>query len=306
MRITSAGSGRWQIRSGFDGVTFLEGNALSRILESLVPLLDGTHTVAEMAVVLGKGVTAAELKDVLDCLFGEGVLIEGTAAEADLPWLRTAIEANGADPSSMIEKVGAIPLVVCARSYIGDALAASLRRQGFQQTFELGDRLGSGQGIPALEAHPNGLAVIVETDWRPDDIIAFNAWTMTHQRRWVLVGAWNSRVMIGPLFIPHQTPCYECYRKRLDSHRHHLNAFRIFDAARSARTAMWKPEPLLPGIADLAAGVLSQQLFALFTGMQQECLTGSVLIFHPKDWSVCRETILRIPWCPACGVRTDP
>jgi ribosomal protein S12 methylthiotransferase accessory factor len=143
--------------------------------------------------------------------------------------------------------------------------------------------------------------VAVETDCTPATLERINSWALAGRRPWMLVGAWNRRLLVGPIFVPGETACYECYRKRLASHRAHLEAYQALEACRLTHSPAVPREPVLPALCDIAAAHAALELFHFATRLSPARTVGRVLVYDPVESETTVESILRIPWCPLCA-----
>jgi ribosomal protein S12 methylthiotransferase accessory factor len=109
------------------------------------------------------------------------------------------------------------------------------------------------------------------------------------------------RVLVGPIFVPGETACYDCYRKRLDSHRRHLAAFQALERWQRDRNERPEPSPVLPAVARLAAAWTALEVFHYVTRVASPRTLGRVLVYDPAEARLGIETVLKIPWCPTCG-----
>jgi ribosomal protein S12 methylthiotransferase accessory factor len=310
--LAPADAGRWQARWDFDEITFLEGDACRSVLPWLAVVLDG-RSIAELEAIARERSSLDALHEVLDCLDQLCFLTVGDGPHhAASGGLEAAIEAMAADPAETIRRARAVRVVVAGRSPVADSIVRSLAAMEFQPI----DRTHSVEALNAATEDPLGRSValrthvgdgpavfpiVVEPDWSPDELDAINK--VMHDRRvpWMLVGAWNRRVLVGPIFVPGETACYACYRRRLASHRRHLEAFEKWDRWQRSQTDPAPAAPVLPAIADLAAAWTAAEVFHHVTGARDPRTLGRVLVYYPDDARLSVEGVLRVPWCPVCG-----
>jgi bacteriocin biosynthesis cyclodehydratase domain-containing protein len=126
---------------------------------------------------------------------------------------------------------------------------------------------------------------------------------------WLPATAGINHGTIGPLVIPHQTACYECFRLRLISNRSFLN-----DALGSpvsvdstggefATEVVAAPAFFLSLIGQIAAA----EVIRFLTGMARPTTAGAFLSLSPFDAGITRHEVLKLPRCPVCGpVRFRP
>ena len=291
--IAPADAGRWQARWDFDEITFLDGEACGRVLPWLVPALDGSHTIAELEQAANGRATIVELHEVLACLDEQSFLIggDGDPAGTNRSELASAIETLSVEPPRVLAKLEEVRVIVFGRSPVAECTARSLAAQGFSQT----------SLVSSEDSLMPAFSVVIEADWPSHVLDAINRRALETRQPWMLVGAWNRRLLVGPILVPGETACYECYRRRLDSHRRHLAAYRKLDEWRGSQCEPADPEPVLPAIAELAAAWVSLELFNHISGVSPARTLGRVLVYYPAEGRFGIENVLRIPWCPVCS-----
>lgn len=298
VQIAPAGDGRWQVRWDFDEVLFLSGESCDAVLPWLIPRLDGQSTFASLEQLAAERHAESAFREILDCLNDRRLLeiVDDPQEDSERTELTAAIDALGGNSSQLVPALAATNVAVIGSSPLASRVSASLRAQGFGRVI----LIGSGSPLPE-----EAFVVAVETDLTPGQLEAINAWALSGRHPWMLVAAWNRRVLVGPIFLPGQTACYACYRKRLASHRAHLEAHRALDEWRLTQPTPAQPEPLLPAIAELAAAHAALELFPFVTAVRPARTVGRVLILHPADAELTTEPVLRIPWCEACASVPD-
>ncbi len=304
LRIAPADQGRWQVRWDFDEVAFLTGESCARVLSWLAPELDGRRTVAELQERAIRSGQQEDLLAVLECLNEEGFICDADIDGCTGTELASALELLQGETTSALELLKQIHVVVCGRSPLAERVAESARAEGMCHTDVVSDQKSIAdmisRGSDAINVLPV-LPVVIEPDWPPDVLDSVNDRALAANMPWMLLGAWNRRVLVGPLFVPPHTACYECYCRRLDSHRAHLAAYQEFQRWRRSQTNLPAPEPVLPAIAELAAAWAALELFAHVSGARPSRIAGRVLVYYPTESQISFETVLRIPWCPRCS-----
>jgi bacteriocin biosynthesis cyclodehydratase domain-containing protein len=300
--LAPADAGRWQARWDFDEVTFLEGEACQRVLPWLASELNGLRSVRQLESLAAQRGAVEQLKDVLVCLKEQGLLTLETAASGrseEDPALREAVEALACgEAGEILGRCRAARVVVCGRSTLANEVWRAIQNQGFTAS-SLIDPISPNDSLP-----PAGevcLPVIVESDWDQAVLESINRSSLAARRPWMIVGAWSRRVLVGPIFVPGETACYDCYRKRLDSHRRHLAAFQALERWQRDRNERPEPSPVLPAVARLAAAWTALEVFHYVTRVASPRTLGRVLVYDPAEARLGIETVLKIPWCPTCG-----
>lgn len=298
--IAPISAGRWQARWDFDEVTFLSGSMCDVVLPWLPPLLDGSRTVAELQAASAERCQPTDLSHVLDCLDQQGLLQADDISPTGFAHACEALSSRGQSSTAMLSQTH---VAICGRSMLANRIVRAVSDHGMSAI--ACDLQAASGGFPPFGSETSHtIPVIVETDWRPDELDQFNEFAVAQRRPWMLVGAWPRRVLVGPLFHPGETGCYACYRQRLASHREYLEAYEALDRWQRTRAEPPDPQPLLPAIADLAAAWSALELLAHVTGIRPCRIRGRTLVYQLDEARLSLETVLRIPWCSACGTNT--
>jgi bacteriocin biosynthesis cyclodehydratase domain-containing protein len=283
-------SGRWQLRSGFDGLSYLEGTAVDSLLPLLLPALQGSQGIAPVLAQL----SASQKKDANELLvtLDELQLLAKLGGEAS--HLARSMEASAALTENALTRFRDIIPYVIGRGPLADSIENSLVAAGFASSVrsDISDR---SEPFPG-----SGIPIVCITDFAEDQVVRFNASMLHDQQPWMIAGAWNRRLMIGPLMRPGITACFECVTKRFDSNRQHPEAWNEFQRSAESTFCLAPGEPVLPSYLQLAAGLVAAELTAFAMG--EKCnIDGRVLIYYPLEAKTELENVLVLPWCPACS-----
>jgi ribosomal protein S12 methylthiotransferase accessory factor len=118
----------------------------------------------------------------------------------------------------------------------------------------------------------------------------------------VYVEATSNKGWVGPLVLPHRTPCYMCYRMRAiacssDSaaslaHEQYLNQQNL---------PRLHSRAILPSLIPQLAGLLATTVLHIILKFEQPALAGRVLEFDALSMAMTIHTVLRQPSCPDCS-----
>jgi ribosomal protein S12 methylthiotransferase accessory factor len=75
------------------------------------------------------------------------------------------------------------------------------------------------RGLHVRVAERGGLGVVLTDDYLRAGLEAYNREALDSGRPWLLAKPVGCRVWIGPVFVPHQTGCWECLAQRLRRNR---------------------------------------------------------------------------------------
>lgn len=115
----------------------------------------------------------------------------------------------------------------------------------------------------------------------------------------VFVTVDHCRIVIGPVVVPGQSGCFACYHQRRRANAHHPE---VIDACQS--------RPLLAPICNrselawrVATHLAAIRVALVAGGLSHLAPAGELLELDLLTLSVRKGKLLRIPRCPACGVR---
>jgi bacteriocin biosynthesis cyclodehydratase domain-containing protein len=270
-----------------------EGRAATQLLPVLLPLLDGSRSVDEVVEVLGPVVRPA-VEKALGLLADHGLLTEGPVGASDEllhgaaqflaatdPRERSACEVRARLRTAAVAVVGSGPTAaevssLLARSGLGELerrpLAGS--ENGLEQ-FELGVVVPDGEELPRLSAW-NDSALRAAVPWL--QVLPFD----------------GHLAAVGPLYVPGETACYECFLARRASN---VDDGRSFLALQDVAV----PLPVAPCLAQAVAGV-AVTLALRWLVHTDPFLPGTwyALELHPQP-SLDEHVLYRVPRCRACS-----
>ena len=265
------------------GPTLLRG----RLYELIAPLIDGRQSADDIADQLENRLAAAEVYHALGQLEQKGYLAETNGCrthEYDAFWHIQDIEP-GAAARRLAE------MTVEVKSLAGlevNPLVAALR----------------GLEVPVGEG--GRLRVVLTDDYLRAGLEACNREALDSGRPWLLVKPVGCRIWIGPVFVPHQTGCWECLAQRLRRNRE-------AESYLQARTHRVDPFPVpradTPATRALAWNLVATEVVRWVACGGASDLEGKVLTLDVLNWKTQTHALTRRPQCPACGEperRRDP
>jgi bacteriocin biosynthesis cyclodehydratase domain-containing protein len=258
----------------------LEGILFERVL----PQIDGRSSVADIARRLDGEFSSAEVCYALKLLERRGLLAEADGAADPGPddALWSMLGIVGPDP---VRRVGAP--TVSLRS-VGDASVEPLRAA----LAAAGVRDGDG-----------GLTVIVTDDLLCAELAAANRAALAQAAPWLLVRPTGRFVSVGPLFVPGRTGCWECLAVRMRAQR---EPERI-----AGRYVSGDFIPLPRATTDatrrIAIGMAVAKIAEwVARGGALPALEGRIVTFDMLRFETGWHTLVRLPFCAACGAANPP
>jgi bacteriocin biosynthesis cyclodehydratase domain-containing protein len=277
-----------------DRVVVLEGRAVSDgFIARLLPLLDGTRDLDELAVTLNE--ERARVARVIELLDSEDAVTQGPRLALSLPK-----EARAAAYA-----LAALPAVAQSPREISDALAQSrVCFIGSNPTRSIIERhlADAGAEIDQISSLANleelagsDLVVVAANDDEMEFVGEMNAFALEASLTWLPVTPFDGRsIAIGPLMIAEQTCCWECVRLRrvpdIASIQHFLHPKRRVEAL-SCGSAF----------SDLA-GAITSVLALRWLGYRDPQLPGIQMTIEMfPTITIHQDEVFRVPRCEGCS-----
>lgn len=290
----AAGEGRVLLEYGH-AVLALEGGAAERFLPALLPLLDGTRTVAELAASLGEEAAPA-IDNALRLLADRGLLCEGPRLPDGVPppLARTAEQLAaaglaGGSISACAAALRAARVGVAGSGGIATEASRLLLRcgAGRLERLEWEAEPGLLTSLDLALAAPGPAELPVLEAWNRRALAAGTAWLQVLPFDGCLAA-------IGPLYVPGATCCYACFRGRRA--RNAGCEEELWSLAR--RPAAYPASPAL----EAAVAGLAVELTLRWLVDPGSVAPGVLHALERGDWlRLTAHTVYRAPRCPVCG-----
>ena len=282
--------GRLLLEHGHSVVVF-EGEAATRLLPPLLALLDGSRGIDELTSALGPAVAPAVL-NALRLLGERGLLLEGypTASHDGLrEEAAQAIVAAGSGSGGVddvLERLAALRLGIGGRGQIAEEVARLLRLTG--ATVEPVE--ADGSRVAAFD-----LVVVAPDSAELRQLERWNRLALDEGFPWLQVLPFDGRfAAIGPLFVPRETCCLECYRLRRAANVDCLDEYRALEGA----PAFY---PVGPIWARTIAGLAVSQALRWLVGGDAYVPGLLFTLELSPALQVRHHHVFRVPRCPACS-----
>nr|WP_237743512.1 TOMM precursor leader peptide-binding protein [Pleurocapsa sp. PCC 7319] len=251
--------------------------------ELLIPLLDGCHTVDEIADLLQEKASAAEVYYALMLMEKKGYIAE---SDDTLPSNLTIFcEHLNVAPILAYRRLQATKVgIKTLGSHLPESEIKTILESMQIQVAEVGD-------IADIE-------IVLTDDYLQDDLKTFNEEALRLGRPWMLVKPSGTIVWIGPIFIPRQTGCWQCLAQRLGNNR-------LVEKYLEKRGDISSPFPPPLGFTSsswqTALGMAATEIFKWIVLGENELLAGSLITHDVLTLKTQNHTLVKRPQCLSCG-----
>lgn len=270
-------------------IVCLEGGAAERLLPVLLPLLDGTRTVAEIVVLLGEPVRPA-IEHALGELVKHGLLRGGPPLADDVPRpvggvaeLIAALRPGNAPIGDAATALAACRVGVVGGGGAGVEVARLLRMSAVE--VERAERVETGFDLVVCAPAPGELPRLPE----------LNEQALAARQPWLQILPFDGRyAAVGPLYLPGDTACYECFRLRRVANLEACDELALLERAPATY-------PSAPAVDAVLAG-LAVQLALHWLALGDHYAPAAFYAFELlPTLSLDVHHVHRVPRCRACS-----
>jgi len=270
----------------------LEGGAARALLPTLLPLLDGTRTRAELEETLGHAAAPA-VDNALTLLAEHQLLVDGPTEEghpAGAAAAFTAAVVGTTTPAAAVDALEGARVAVVGSGSIARELARLLPLSGLPQveTLSLDQEPAAGSFVVAAPEHDD-----------LDALSSLNDSRLERRDPWLQVLPYDGRFVIaGPVFVPGTSACQRCFVTRRAAASGYDEDFDLVE--RTPRRA-----PLPAPLVSIAAG-LAAVLAVRWLTTADPTLPGRFYALEAGMVVGLRfDRLLRAPRCAACGPQAE-
>lgn len=262
----------------------LEGADVDSFLPALLELLDGTRTPAEIADALATPPAvvdaACALLDEHDLLLAEALPV-GSPEEAVVGYL-TAVRGERA-PTALATQLSRASVGVVGSSDVARRLRRHLEHMGVE---DVGGELDA--------PHARDLTLVAPSGSEIPSLWSWNRAALRAQASWFLVLPFDGALCaIGPLFVPGETGCFECFEARRGSNVPYPAEYPTL-----ARVAVRHPQPQPVVEASAALAILQALRWLVW---RDPALPGRMTALELSPLRTSEHRLLRVPRCDACS-----
>lgn len=266
-----------------EGHYLVQGKAVAEV----VPYLDGTHTIAEIAQKLSDRFTLGEVVFAISKFQRFNHLAEGpvgTDRAAVAVW-----ESRGVDAAEATRRLDEAQVEITSVGAVDEAeVVSALRTTGIKVRPVTAAKAGA--------AAPT-MVVVLADDYCNPELDAVDARLREAGIPWLLAKPNGADVWTGPYMVPDVTGCWRCLAQRLDGNRQveaYLKRKRGDDAPllTSLAASPWSVGLSAQLVASAVAGII---------GAEASDHQGVLVSVHVPTMRTERHQVIRQPQCPGCG-----
>ncbi|MCK9897884.1 TOMM precursor leader peptide-binding protein [Frankia sp. AgB32] len=274
-----------------------------RTAVDILPFLDGTYGVAEIAENLAATHTLGDVLATVGRYGALGHLVEGPAGadRAAAAWWDQLNIGDLAARTRLARQNVAVRGVGHRAEEAASAVAASISRAYIHHD-GLDKRDGTGRPDgdvgTSLVGGEHDMLVVIADDYLNPALADWNRDRLTLGGRWLLSRVTGSQLWLGPLFVPGETGCWECLAQRLRANRQ-VERY-IQNATRSGWSNPGVPV-MLPTTLQAASGLVATEAMRIAAAGTSETVAGTLVTIDLTTLTSDRHPLVRQPQCQACG-----
>lgn len=267
-------------------VVVLEGAAVRAFLPALLPLLDGSRSLDEIAHVLGEAARPA-IENALAVLAAHGLLAAGSQPTETDPARAAALAlaaSHRVPLATVTDRARSARLIVIGGAPVGAEIARIARRAGLASVTRGSWEETSGQ-----------LVLVVPTASETRLLPEWNAHALAAGAVWLPILPFDGRLLpVGPLIVPFESACWTCLSLRRASNLDYRTDVDLIDSVPVKATAD-------PGSEAVAAG-LAASLALRWLLAHDTLLPGQLHAVEAAPLPrIAVHHVLRVPRCPSCS-----
>ena len=141
--------------------------------------------------------------------------------------------------------------------------------------------------------------VVLAADYLHPELPSYNSKALRTGRPWLLLRSVGRELWAGPLFRPGHTGCWECLALRLRANC----PVQTYLDAKDRRPDALAAGAFTPATLNVGWGLAATAIATWIARGELPALEGKIQSFDPTSWQARAHTLVRVPYCTACGVR---
>lgn len=249
-----------------------------RLYELVAPLIDGVRTPRDIAASLTPVVSPAEVYYALELLERKGYAVEAT--EGLSRGESALFAAQHLDPAEAVRRLGTSAVAVITLGGVTACPRPLL------------------ESMKLCIADEGDVLLVATDDYLQADLAAINESALHSGRSWMLLRPLGLQLLIGPIFHPHRSGCWECLAAR-------LRLTRTVEDYLEAATGQALPSRgghcATDATNQVAWTIGASRLVQWIASDRSARFEGEILSVDVLAWQTQTHTLVRRPQCAACG-----
>jgi bacteriocin biosynthesis cyclodehydratase domain-containing protein len=291
--IVPLSDGRVQIRTPGSRLTI---GRQAKLAVDLIRLCDGTRSLEDVIASLAdRGHPREQTRELVNLLGRRAVLLSEAPPDCQDRLLAHALHLarRSTDGSKLPDLMAERPVQVCGSGHLAEAVRADLTSLDIRHV----DPLDSAGADAAL--------IVACSDY--ENHASFrerNRAAVMVDRPIFFACIAETGVRFGPLVVPRETACFECFHHRLRANvafREELDAYLAHNAFMEAsgmdsRSAIY---------ARMGSAFVCAQVLHFLLGSSQHCVLDKLVEVSPITVDLVTSRVLKLPRCEVCGPRDE-
>ncbi len=311
--LVDLGDNRLQFRAQEFAYT-LHNSLFIDLLEIIKPLLDGNHSVDEIAAAAGRRYLPTTVSFFLKMLRSHGLLQEGDCSSHPSLTPQDLEQNDGslrflshfeADSQGLLTSLREARLGLLGAGRLTNSIRNSFETIGIHRITDLESLFGKGErSVPKTNEMNDALKEI-------DFLVAcqesagfsffetINEICLATQTRWIRVAIEGTTAYLGPTIVPFETACYVCYEGRLNSNLPDLPDFLAYKSQVKSNHQS-QDEGFFAPLWSLVASQTVIEVARILSGFAPPTTIGRFYEMSVTSPMPIGHDVLRLPRCPVC------
>ncbi len=268
------------------------------------PLLDGKHSVREIASSGGEAFLPTTIDFLLKMLRSNGILQEAhpyLLSPETNPEKRQALFLSHIiqDAGSSLEILSKVRLGLVGDGELAEDIKLSIGSMGIKNIIQ------STPHSISKDIESEGIELFIACQESPGFSFfeEVNSNCLESGVRWMHIAQQGAKALLGPTIVPYQTACYKCYSTRIDALVPDLDSHLAF---KENHNQLPLDEGYFPPIGQAVASQVALEVARIFLGFSPPKTFGRFYEYDAFNVFPSLHNVLRFPRCPACYQKKSP
>ncbi len=258
----------------------------------VIPLLDGTRTVADIAELLGDTHSLTAVLRALSRLSEFGHLTQGLASENtyESAWF----DRVGVAPLEARNRLASTKIGLISLGEASESIHKEFRRFLEESDLTVEDWTFERPGDSSFD-----LVVALVDDYLHPGLEGINRKLFDSNTNWLLARCCGSICWLGPHFIRDQAGCWNCLEQRLRANR---QVERFISELSDSKWAPPTPATMTKASVSASLSLAQSEIFRIVTEPNHDSnLTGKLFTLDLLTLESARHVLVKQPQCIVCG-----